>query len=64
VAEYVCALTEEQAREIGKAAYRRVIAEHTYAHRAEQLEKILDAKRKKTDRVPAAPIARPQWQTL
>ena len=64
VAEYVCSLTEEQAREIGKAAYRRVIAEHTYAHRAVQLEKILDAKRKKTDRVPAAPIARPQWQTL
>lgn len=44
VAEYVRSLTEERAREIGEAAYRRVLAEHTYAHRAEQLEKLLDAK--------------------
>ena len=42
VAEYVSSLTEESAREIGKAAYKRVIAEHTYAHRAVQLERLLD----------------------
>jgi spore maturation protein CgeB len=64
VAEYVRSLTEQQAREIGKAAYRRVISEHTYSHRAAQLEKILDVKIKRTVRVPAAPVQRPQWQTL
>ena len=37
-------LTPERAREIGRAAYTRVLAEHTYAHRADQLEKVLEAK--------------------
>lgn len=41
----VCAhlegLTPERAREIGQAARSRMLAEHSYAHRAEQLEKIL-----------------------
>ena len=64
IAEYVRSLTEEDAREIGMAAYRRVIAEHTYAHRAAQLEKILDAKTRRSMRVPAASLTRPQWQTL
>jgi spore maturation protein CgeB len=41
VAEHLRALTPGRAREIGEAAYRRVIAEHTYAHRAAQLEDLL-----------------------
>ncbi len=44
VAEHVRSLTPERAREIGQAAYRRVLAEHTYAHRAAQLESILDGR--------------------
>lgn len=47
VAEFVRSLTAERAREIGAAAYKRVLAEHTYAHRAAQLEKLLDAKMNK-----------------
>jgi spore maturation protein CgeB len=44
VLEHVRRLTRERAREIGRAAYLRVLAEHTYAHRAAQLEAILDAR--------------------
>jgi spore maturation protein CgeB len=44
VADYVRSLTGERARAIGLAAYRRVLAEHTYAHRAAQLETILGAR--------------------
>jgi spore maturation protein CgeB len=44
VAEQVRALTPERARAIGDAAYRRVLAEHTYAHRAEQLEALLEGR--------------------
>jgi len=44
VAAIVDSLDEQAAREIGKAAYKRVISEHTYEHRAKQLEKLLDAK--------------------
>ena len=53
VAEFVTSLTEERAREIGTAAYRRVIAEHTYTHRAVQLEKLLGAR---TSRPSAKPV--------
>lgn len=42
VAEYVKQLTAERAREIGQAAYRRVLAEHTYAQRAVQVEEVLE----------------------
>jgi spore maturation protein CgeB len=45
VAELLRELTSEQARVIGQAAYRRVLAEHTYTHRAAQVEKLLDVKR-------------------
>ena len=38
VAEHVGALTRERAREIGQAALRRILAEHTYAHRGEQVD--------------------------
>lgn len=45
VAEWVRSLTPERARAIGEAARQRVLAEHTYAHRAAQLESLLDARR-------------------
>jgi spore maturation protein CgeB len=44
VVEHVRRLTPERSRAIGEAALKRVLAEHTYAHRAAQLEELLDAK--------------------
>jgi spore maturation protein CgeB len=41
VAEHLRTLTHERARSIGKAALRRVLAEHTYAHRGAQVDAIL-----------------------
>lgn len=41
VADHLQQLTPERARMIGDAAFRRVVAEHTYTHRAAQLEAIL-----------------------
>ena len=41
VAAHVDALTPERARAIGEAALRRVLAHHTYAHRAAQVEAVL-----------------------
>jgi spore maturation protein CgeB len=41
VAELLGELDVRRAREIGEAALRRLLAEHTYAHRAEQVEEIL-----------------------
>ncbi|NOK37278.1 glycosyltransferase [Corallococcus exercitus] len=38
VAEHVNRLTPEDARRIGQAALRRVLAEHTYTHRAVEVE--------------------------
>jgi spore maturation protein CgeB len=43
VASHVEALDPERARVIGEEARRRVCAEHTYAHRVEQLERLLGA---------------------
>jgi spore maturation protein CgeB len=43
VADHVAALTPERAREIGQAALRRVLAEHTYAHRGEQVDALWKA---------------------
>ncbi len=42
VAELVRELTPERARQIGNAARGRILAEHTYAHRAAQFDRILD----------------------
>jgi spore maturation protein CgeB len=42
VAAHVRALAAARAREIGQAAYRRVLSEHTYAHRAAQLDAVLE----------------------
>jgi hypothetical protein len=35
-------LSESRARAIGAAAMRRVLAQHTYAHRAAQVEAVLE----------------------
>jgi spore maturation protein CgeB len=43
VAAIVDSLDEERARAIGQAAMKRVLAEHTYAHRARQVVNILTA---------------------
>lgn len=42
VAAHVQALTPAQARALGDAALRRVLAEHTYGHRAAQVMAVLD----------------------
>jgi spore maturation protein CgeB len=49
VAEHLRYLTPERARQIGDAAYRRVLAEHTYAHRAEELEALILGRSVKRD---------------
>lgn len=41
VAAHLAVLTPERARAIGRAAYDRALAQHTYAHRACELEKVL-----------------------
>jgi spore maturation protein CgeB len=41
VAEAVLCLTDEGVRQLGQAARRRVLAEHTYGHRAVQVEQVL-----------------------
>jgi len=41
VVEYLKSISESQAREIGERAYRRVLAEHTYAHRAAQFDAVV-----------------------
>jgi len=42
VVEHLGSLTPAAANEIGAAAYRRVLAEHTYAHRAAQIDALLE----------------------
>ena len=41
VAAHLCELTPEKAQRIGRAGYERVLSEHTYEHRIEQLERTL-----------------------
>jgi spore maturation protein CgeB len=41
VAAHLASLTPARSEAIGRAAHRRALAHHTYAHRAEQLETIL-----------------------
>ena len=45
VAEHLEALTPGRAEDIGRAARRHLLAEHTYAHRAAQVEALLGAAR-------------------
>ncbi|RYD64294.1 MAG: hypothetical protein EOP84_32875, partial [Verrucomicrobiaceae bacterium] len=42
VAEHLRQLTPERARVIGQAAYRRALTEHTYSHRAAEVERALN----------------------
>jgi spore maturation protein CgeB len=44
VAEHLHGLTQAGAARIGQAAHRRVLAEHTYAHRAAAVVAVLDAR--------------------
>lgn len=44
VAAHVSTLTPERAHAIGSAARRRICGEHTYEHRARQLEALLEAR--------------------
>jgi spore maturation protein CgeB len=41
VAEHVRALTSQRARQIGDAALKRVLSEHTYAQRGAQVDELL-----------------------
>lgn len=41
VSEHLRTLTYERAAGIGRAAFKRIVAEHTYEHRARQLEELL-----------------------
>ena len=43
VADHVRALTPERASAIGEAALRRPLAEHTYARRGEQVDRLFRA---------------------
>ncbi len=43
VGEQLRHLTRAQAKEIGQAALRRILGEHTYAHRAAELESLLQS---------------------
>jgi spore maturation protein CgeB len=45
VAERLAQLSHHEARQIGLAAQRRILAQHTYSHRAAQVETLLDATR-------------------
>jgi spore maturation protein CgeB len=45
VAEHVRSLDAATSRRIGRAAYDRVLAQHTYAHRAAQVDEILQGTR-------------------
>jgi spore maturation protein CgeB len=62
VAAHVEALTPERARAIGQAAYRRVLAEHTYAHRAGQVEQVLEGAWRTSQG--GAPVAEPALAEL
>ncbi len=45
VIELLASLTPERARAVGEASRRRILSEHTYDHRAMQVESLLDSKR-------------------
>jgi spore maturation protein CgeB len=62
VGAHLEALTPDAARRIGDAAFRRVLAEHTYAHRALQIERVLDAARI-SPRIPAMLLDRERGTT-
>jgi len=51
VARHMASLTEERARAIGEAARRRILAHHTYAERARQVEALLEPETSTLDAV-------------
>jgi spore maturation protein CgeB len=58
VADHVAALTPERARAIGEAALRRVLAEHSYAHRGAEVDALLrEAARKRREAAPRPALA-------
>jgi spore maturation protein CgeB len=57
VAEHLEQLTPHSASRIGNAALRRVLSEHTYAHRCTQLEAVLDGRAARSRREAGATIA-------
>ena len=50
VAEHVRSLTASRAKQIGDAALVRVLAEHTYDHRAALFDEVLNARTKRPTR--------------
>lgn len=52
VVEWMRVLSAARAKEIGSAAYKRVLAEHTYAHRAVQIDSALDLSTIETEGAP------------
>ena len=59
VAQYVEALTPVLARAIGEAALRRVLSEHTYAHRGAQVDDLLSRQIKVKRSEPVQPAGLP-----
>ncbi|WP_126173680.1 CgeB family protein [Altericroceibacterium xinjiangense] len=53
VADHLAALTDERAREIGQAALKRVLAEHTYDLRAAEVDTILRTARARSREIAA-----------
>jgi spore maturation protein CgeB len=56
VADLIRSLTPERARRIGEQGRRRILAGHTYAHRAAQVEELLEAGRAVTTASPGPAI--------
>jgi spore maturation protein CgeB len=52
VADHLRGLTADRARRIGEAGRARILAGHTYAHRAEQVERLLTGGRAASARLP------------
>lgn len=44
VIRHLCTLSQCRAKQIGEAALERVLSEHTYEHRAQQLQQLLDGR--------------------
>ncbi|PTY08086.1 hypothetical protein DB347_00420 [Opitutaceae bacterium EW11] len=57
VVRHLSELNPARAREIGQAALRRILAEHTYARRVEQLEQLLEGRGDARTALEAAPVS-------
>jgi spore maturation protein CgeB len=56
VAEHLASLSRERASQIGEAALRRVLSEHTYAHRCRQFEAVLEGRAEQRGPVSSAAV--------